>query len=121
MKLWIDDERPTPAGYTHNALSSEQALSLLTQYRDGKIDSLEVISFDHDLGEVWKEGVLVDDTSRRVMLWMAEYDVWPLEIRIHTANPVGREWLEGTARQYAPDWVKIDAHDYDGRGFENYG
>lgn len=117
MKLWIDDERPTPPGYTHNALSSEQALSLLKNLST----PLEVVSFDHDLGEVWKDGVLDDDTSRRVLYWMVENDVWPKVIRIHTANPVGREWLEGTARRYAPDWVEIDAHHYDGRGFENYG
>lgn len=119
MRLWIDDERPVPPGYTHNALSSEQAIKVLDTNATG---TLELVSFDHDLGEVVDDrGAFVDDTSRRVMLWMIEHEVWPDELRIHTANPVGREWLEGIARRYFPARVKIDAHDYDGRGFENYG
>lgn len=119
MRLWIDDKRPTPPGYTHSALSSAQALSVLSK-RDPE-DILELVSFDHDLGEVWTDDKLVDDTSRKIMLWMIENEVWPLEVRIHTANPVGREWLAGTAGRYFPESVKFDTHDYDGRGFENYG
>lgn len=60
---------------------------------------LEIISFDHDLGG--------DDTSRRVANWMIENNFWSEEIRLHTANPVGYEWLQGTFNRYAPDSVKL--------------
>lgn len=98
MRLWIDDERVMPAEYTHMAMSSAQAITLLSRH------DFEVISFDHDLG-----GTTNDDTSRPVLIWMIENEKWPGEIRFHTANPVGRDWLEGTARRYAPDWVNVSS------------
>ncbi|MEV5713971.1 cyclic-phosphate processing receiver domain-containing protein [Amycolatopsis mediterranei] len=43
-----------------------------------------------------------DDTTRPVVLWLCEHDRRPAEVRVHTANPVGREWLTGMARRYGP-------------------
>ena len=43
-----------------------------------------------------------DDRARPVVLWLCENDRWPPEVRVHTANPVGREWLVGMARRYGP-------------------
>lgn len=102
MKLWIDDERPMPEMFTHWARSSDEAVLHLLAHTN---EPLEVVSFDHDLG-----GTTSDDTSRPVLLWMIENEVWPKEIRFHTANPVGRDWLEGTAKRYAPEWVHISDH-----------
>jgi hypothetical protein len=50
------------------------------------------MSLDHDLGG--------DDTTRPIVLWCCENDFWPVEVRIHTANPVGRDWLEGMIERY---------------------
>lgn len=112
MRIWIDDERVTPSDFTHDAKSSAQAISLLI---DAKTNGrhVELISFDHDLGYSWEDGHhliddgIRDDTTRPVMLWMIENDFWPEEIRFHTANPVGREWLVGMAQRYSPDSVKV--------------
>lgn len=92
LKVWIDDERPTPYGWV-SAKTSLQAIELLEGLR---LDNVQpaVVSFDHDLGG--------DDTSRRVVLWMCENDFWPLEARVHSANPVGVEWLEGMITRYGP-------------------
>jgi hypothetical protein len=95
MRLWIDDERVMPPGYTDWATSSAQALTLLA-LNDATGGELELVSFDHDLG-----GMRTDETSRPVLLWMIETEMWPKEIRVHTANPVGRDWLIGTAKRYA--------------------
>ncbi|WP_158264213.1 cyclic-phosphate processing receiver domain-containing protein [Amycolatopsis sp. CA-126428] len=43
-----------------------------------------------------------DDTTRPVVLWLCEHDRRPAEVRVHTANPAGREWLTGMARRYGP-------------------
>jgi hypothetical protein len=100
MRLWIDDLRPAPDGWLV-ARSSSEAIAVLGQFKDHP-DALNEVSFDHDLGG--------DDTSRRVMTWMVENDVWPTEmVFVHTANPVGRQWLLGTARRYAPGWVDVRA------------
>jgi hypothetical protein len=56
--------------------------------------SFKTVSFDHDLGG--------DDTTRPVMLWMCETGRWPERIKVHSANPVGQEWLTGMADRYCP-------------------
>jgi hypothetical protein len=104
MRLYIDDERVLPAEFTHLAQSAAQAITLLSRH------DFEVVSFDHDLG-----GTSTDDTSRPVLTWMIENEKWPNEIRVHTANPVGRDWLLGTAKRYAPEWVHVsDDNPYEG-------
>ncbi len=103
MMLWIDDLREAPDGW-NEAKNSDEAIRILERWwssaaRFRGVSRLEEISFDHDLGG--------EDTTRPVMLWMIENDVWPERIVVHTANPVGREWLVGMAKRYAPDGVEI--------------
>lgn len=109
MKLWIDDLRKDPdtehRDYSEPigwrwAKSSHEAITWLRSWRLAGVQP-DHIDFDHDLGG--------DDTTRPVMLWMIENDFWPASVGFHTANPVGREWLVGMARRYAPEGVKIAA------------
>lgn len=97
MKLWVDDERPAPPGW-HRAYTSDQAITALSP------GDVEEISLDHDLGETCAGE---SDTTRRVVTWMIENEVWPTRVQVHTANPVGRSWLVGTLRRYAPDGVVV--------------
>lgn len=90
MKLWVDDLRPPPNDEWGVAVSSGGAIYALGLWPD----AITEISLDHDLGG--------DDTTRPVVLWMAENDRWPAVVRIHTANPVGREWLAGMVERYGP-------------------
>lgn len=98
INLWIDDLRPTPAEYTHTAVNSTEAIHILETARAAGTP-VNLISFDHDLGG--------DDTTRRVLLWIIENNFWPAHIRIHTANPVGRDWLTGMVTRYAPDTTRL--------------
>ncbi|WP_306669305.1 cyclic-phosphate processing receiver domain-containing protein [Rhodococcus pyridinivorans] len=59
-----------------------------------KTGGVRVMSLDHDLGG--------DHTSRAVVLWMCEHEVWPDEVSVHSANPVGVEWLTGMINRYHP-------------------
>lgn len=87
-RLWIDDLREPPGGSWECATTSAQAIAYLRAH-----DVTEV-SLDHDLGG--------DDTTRPVVMWMAEHDRWPAVVRVHTANPVGRSWLVGMIERYGP-------------------
>lgn len=86
-RLWIDDLRPAPDGWEW-AKSSQDALILLGE------EEYQAVSLDHDLGG--------DDTTRPVVLWFCMADWWPQEVYVHTANPVGREWLVGMVNRYGP-------------------
>lgn len=88
-KLWVDDLRPAPEGWIW-AKNSNKAISALIAF-----SSIDTISFDHDLGG--------DDTTRRVVMWLCENGWGSIKtVYVHTANPVGREWLEGTINRYGP-------------------
>lgn len=82
----MDDERPSPDSGAW-AKSSNEALNLL----DG-VESVEALSLDHDLGG--------EDTTRPVVLWLAEHGGWPERVYVHTANPVvdsgSKGWCSGT-------------------------
>jgi len=88
MRLWVDDERMAPAGWTWVKTSAE-ALEAL-----GGVEPIEAMSLDHDLGG--------EDTTRPIVLHLAEFGGWPAEVFVHTANPVGRQWLEGMVARYGP-------------------
>ncbi len=108
-RLWIDDERPAPEGFDWVAKTSDEAIAYLSFASHGLVE----ISFDHDLGYNWEDGHpsldgdVPDDTTRPVMLWMIEHNVWPEQLTIHTGNPVGREWLLGMANRYGPPEMEI--------------
>jgi hypothetical protein len=94
MKIWVDDIRTPPDETWEWAKTSQEAIDLLEGIcQVGMLwVPLEEMSLDHDLGG--------DDTSRRIVLWMCETGVWPVKIRVHSANPVGAEWLTGMIRRY---------------------
>lgn len=90
MNIWVDDLRPAPEGY-HHVYSSDSAIYWL-RYIKQTGGTIGVLSLDHDLGG--------DDTSRKIVIWMCENDWWPKEVRCHSANPVGRDWIEGMIERY---------------------
>lgn len=92
MKLYVDDLRQPPDNTWVVVKTSREALELLECLKLSGT-RIEVISLDHDLGG--------DDTTRPIMLWMCENDWWPGAMYIHTANPVGYQWLVEMANRYA--------------------
>ncbi len=90
IRLWVDDLRDPPAGWWW-AKTSRAAIDVLVAHRG----QVEEMSLDHDLGG--------DDTTRPVVLFMCENEwAWPAKVLVHSANPVGVEWLEGMIERYQP-------------------
>lgn len=80
MNVYLDDQRPAPAGWTLVRWPDE-AIALLETGR------VMVLSLDHDLGDDRR------GTGYDVILWIeravALHGFEPPEIRVHSANPVG--------------------------------
>jgi len=93
MRVWLDDLREAPSGWLW-LTSSRSAITWL-EWAKMLNAPPESFSFDHDLG--------LDDTSRPVVLWMCENEFWPKECFVHSANPVGIEWIRGMIQRYAPE------------------
>ena len=81
IKLYLDDERPTPEGWVR-AYTATEAITLL------EAGGVEEVSLDHDLGPP-EAG-----TGYDVACWVeqAAYEgrIPPMRWGIHSANPVGR-------------------------------
>ena len=94
MKLWVDDIRPQPDASWIRAYTSTGAIRALQnmQHPAWYLIPRTEIALDHDLGG--------DDTTRPVVIWMIENNFKFDKYTILTANPVGREWLEGMIERY---------------------
>jgi hypothetical protein len=107
MKLWLDDERKPPPGYSHWVKSADECIEAL---KSGKYDH---VSLDHDLAdEHYKEGgwmphVSKEKTGQAVVDWMIENSWWPAEVRVHTMNPVGRKNMLTALLRYAPTTTRV--------------
>ena len=87
MKLWLDDVRPAPPGWTH-ARSIEEAQRWLST------GTVEEASLDHDLGFEEPDG-------SALVRWMALTGHWPrTRPVVHSMNPVGRAYMEGVIERY---------------------
>jgi hypothetical protein len=83
IRVWLDDIRDAPAGWTH-AHTAHEAIALL------EAGGVSEISLDHDLGDDEKFG-----TGYDVLAWLEEAVALggfeaPV-MRIHSANVVGRQ------------------------------
>lgn len=94
LKLWIDDIRNPPDETWEWVTTSEAAIATLKLFKEEGLSWIEreAISFDHDLGG--------DDTTRPVVIWMIENDFKFKKYSVHSANPVGIDWLRGMIHRY---------------------
>lgn len=80
-RLWLDDERPMPDGFDLHVKTSREAIKAI---REGGVS---MVSLDHDLGEGNGTGYEVAKYIEEAAFNGA---LIPMEIRVHSANPVGR-------------------------------
>ena len=89
MKIFLDDERATPPGWTRVYWPCE-AIELL------KNEKVEEISLDHDLGDDQR------GTGYDVVLWIEEAvatrGFTPPLMKVHSANSSAREKMEAGIR-----------------------
>lgn len=105
MRLFIDDERKTPPGYTDSANTVEMAIGTLKRGLSMN-EHLELVSFDYD-AHSYKNW-----TFEAVLEWMRDNNVWPDTARIHTANDWhGRPWLENFLKEHGPGTMVIESYD----------
>ena len=97
MKLWLDDIRPAPEGWTWHLHVDNMIDDIRWLMRHNK--TIEMISLDNDLGELEKEGYKVLD-------WLESLQI-PIEfgIHIHSANPVARDRMRAIIQRNG--WKEI--------------
>ena len=89
MKLWIDDVREAPTGYTW-CKSVNETINLLKNCFD-----IEVVDLDHDAGDYSSDG----GDFIKVLDYMVENNLnYP--VHIHSMNPVGVENMRRLLRRF---------------------
>lgn len=121
LRLWVDDERPAPPGWTW---AKDYTSALL--YLAGK--KLTAISLDHDLGEKdlislknphnpEEEAVPRPATGYDIATYLVENSLSPDILNVHSMNPVGAKAMQqllqrarpagrGPVTRYSPDEVR---------------
>ena len=93
-KIWVDDVRPAPAGYTWCKSVNEVKEFIVLQkiaksyqkHYSGNFSDIELIDIDHDAGKYAHDG----GDYIKILDWLEETGrSYP--IRIHSMNPVGVE------------------------------
>ena len=89
MRIFLDDERSTPSGWTR-AFWPDEVIELL------QAGAVEEVSLDHDLGDDER------GTGYDVILWIEEavalHGFVPPRIHVHSANASAREKMEAGIR-----------------------
>lgn len=104
--LWVDDERPIPSDCGSEWCSARSAWEALL-----KLELLEfhMVSLDHDLASRIGNKEL---TGYDILIWLVQRKIdgksVPECVRIHTANPVGRDKMVQTVTRY---WGECDCID----------
>ena len=93
IKLWLDDVRPAPDGYTL-CRSVNEAKKQILRVEEGKA-KIEIIDCDHDLGDYAHDG----GDGIKLLDWLAERQTF-YPVALHTMNPVGRENMQRGIERY---------------------
>lgn len=80
MKLWIDDIREPPIGYTWCKSVNDAIFKIL----NSRFYLIEFIDIDHDAGDYAKDG----GDYIKLLDWLEENN-YNIPIHIHSMNPVG--------------------------------
>lgn len=97
--LWVDDERPQPEHSERTwmaATSFHRAIVLLEKH------DFDEVSLDHDIASFYGNKEM---TGYDIVMWLVQrkvdgmYHVPPV-IKVHTANPVGRDNMQATIDRY---------------------
>lgn len=97
MRLWLDDERPMPDGYTHQAYTAKEAIDLL---ETGKV---ECISLDHYLGENNGTGYEVACFIERSAF---EGTLQSMRLKVHSQDPVGKQKIKIALQNAKRAWME---------------
>lgn len=94
MRLWLDDIRPMPAGFTHHAHSVNEAKRfIIDAEQSGEL--ITCIDCDHDLGDFAFDG----GDGIKLLDWLVERNTL-YSIKLHTMNPVGMNNMKRMIQRY---------------------
>jgi|GEM_PF-1626189 len=98
MKIWLDDQcddQEAPRRHPPEGFIGVKNLAELEALLKSNTEPIEVIDFDHDLGENEPDGY-------KIARWLAHnyQSRWPREVRVHSTNPCGAQNILAFAERF---------------------
>lgn len=93
INIFLDDWRPVPRNFIP-VRSVQECVNLL------KEREVNILSLDYNLGAF-------QPTGFELVKWMAENNIYPKQIFMHSANPFGRVRMYNFLKKYKPDHVEL--------------
>ena len=97
LKIWVDDVRPAPNGY--KLVQSVNEFIKLAE--EVGLDNIAVVDIDHDAGDFQKDG----GDYIKILDWLEFNKAEKLNVRIHSANPVGAANMRRIIRKNG--WTEV--------------
>jgi len=97
VNVWLDDERPIPAGYDTHVKTAQEAIALL---KTGKVTG---ISLDHDLGENAGDGY---EVAKFIEEGAITGTLERLHVTVHTHNMSARPNMLMALRNAKIAWME---------------
>ena len=92
VKIWLDDIRPAPLGYTHCYSVNEAIYTIEAEELLG--NKIVLLDLDHDLGDFASDG----GDGIKLLDWCEQKEKF-YPVRLHTMNPVGRQNMQTVANR----------------------
>lgn len=94
MHIWLDDQHndpEMPKRWPPPGFTPVRNLAELSALIDSTAEAIEIMDFDHDLGDFDENGNERD--GYMIIKWLAHehLDRYPREVRVHSQNIPGRE------------------------------
>ena len=97
IKVFLDDLRK-PFKDFQLVKNYDECIKLLD------VKNVEIISLDHDLG--------TKKSGYDVAMYMVKNNIYPKQIYIHSANPVGAQNIYELINRYKPEYVELKIISY---------
>lgn len=94
MRIYVDDTRSAPKDFIL-ANNYKDAINIINRNKD----DIDCLSLDHDLGG--------NKSGYDICLYLVENEIFPKEINLHSANPVGVKNMYQLLDRYMPKNIKI--------------
>lgn len=94
MKIYVDDTRNAPKDFVL-ANNYKSAINIINENKE----NIEFLSLDHDLGG--------NKSGYDICLYLVENEIYPKEINLHSANPVGVRNMYQLLDRYMPKTIQI--------------
>lgn len=100
IKMWLDDVRDAPAGWTHvHTYAQAVDFMLLNKIDVASLDH-DLINYDPDDDDMRVYPADYDHNGMDLVWWIKDHNMWPDALIVHSGNPFGAADMCAVIQKY---------------------